>query len=136
MFQVMTGLTPSRPGLVGISLDLPAAGPRRSDRVRLRHGYLERRSPDTLTVSGPPSPGLDSAVTRMAEDLTAAGLATSAVTRIRVGLEAGLDDESLLGMRHRWAVANAAVPVSNGAEGRPADRARPGRRRRPPPIEA
>ena len=68
-----TAFTPAVPGFVGVSIDLlltasglpPApAGPR-----PLRHGYLLARSARLVTVSGPPSPGLDVCAERMTHDL-------------------------------------------------------------------
>jgi glutamate--cysteine ligase len=138
-------LTPGRPGLTGLAVDLllgepglPAAlvGSRR-ERFPLRHGFLTARSPRVVSVSGPPSPGLDVCATRMAEDLsqplplpahhrvTVLGEAADAVdpaiatddtyatatAGIRVALEAGLDDDGPYGLRRRWHLAHAIAPV-------------------------
>jgi glutamate--cysteine ligase len=110
---------PGLPGFVGIAVDLlldPASAP--AGRRPLRHGFLDARSPRVMVVSGPPSPGLEVALRRMADDLAAStrlveqhrltvmdqatdtvhpdgpehalGTATAG---IRIGLEAGLEPE-------------------------------------------
>ncbi|MEV4352693.1 glutamylcysteine synthetase, partial [Actinoplanes sp. NPDC049596] len=90
---------PATPGFVGAALELPvAAAP--SHRVPLRHGFLDGRSARVVVVSGPPSPGLPTAIERMTEDLAAmptAGLAwpASAILRRPAAGPArlGADDE-------------------------------------------
>ncbi|MFI6071329.1 glutamylcysteine synthetase [Actinoplanes sp. NPDC051343] len=57
------------PGFVGAALDRP--GRAGLPRQALRHGFLISRAGGVVTVSGPPSPGLESSLTRMAEDLAA-----------------------------------------------------------------
>ena len=49
---------------VGVLLDRPAA----PGRAPLRHGFREAVSSRVVVVSGPPSPGLEACLTRMAED--------------------------------------------------------------------
>lgn len=129
--------TPALPGFVGIAVDLlldPAGAP--AGRRPLRHGFLDARSPRVVVVSGPPSPGLETALRRMSDDLTAStrvveqhrltvlpqatdtvhpdGPATALATAtagIRVGLEAGPDDDGPLGLSRRWHLAHTLAPV-------------------------
>lgn len=144
-----TAFAPARPGLVGAAVDLLLSRPGLPgsltgtlvrQRPRLRHGFLTARSPRVAVVSGPPSPGIDSAIARLAEDLPlplpligghhvavleeASDDVDPAVTGpspawatagIRIGLEAGLDEDGLLGLRRRWALAHALAPVLAGA---------------------
>ncbi|MEU4561027.1 glutamate-cysteine ligase family protein [Actinoplanes sp. NPDC023936] len=129
--------SPGLPGFVGIAVDLlldPASAP--AGRRPLRHGFLDARSPRVMVVSGPPSPGLDVALRRMADDLAAStrlvekhrltvldqatdtvhpdgpehalGTATAG---IRIGLEAGLDGGGPLGLGRRWDLAHTLTPV-------------------------
>lgn len=136
------------PGFVGAAVDLaldrpvppgpPVVALRR--RPPLRHGFLTARSPRVLVVSGPPSPGLDSCLARMAEDLPMSrallaghGLTTHEFTdggpgsaAIRVGLEAGLEGGGPLGLHRRWALAHTVAPVLAAAfANSPLDRGRP-----------
>jgi glutamate--cysteine ligase len=106
----------ARPNRQGPAIELPgregasAAGVRRT----LRHGFLVVRAGGVVTVSGPPSPGLESCLARMSDDLGAlpvAGPDRSAVTGIRVGLEAGLDGGGPLGLARRWRLAHTLAPV-------------------------
>ncbi|WIM98679.1 glutamate-cysteine ligase family protein [Actinoplanes oblitus] len=128
---------PGLPGFVGVTVDLlldPARTP--TGRRPLRHGFLDARSPRVVVVSGPPSPGLETALRRMSDDLAAAtrlmdrhGLTVlpfatgtvhpdgpphaygTATAGIRIGLEAGLDDAGPLGLRRRWVLAHTLTPV-------------------------
>ncbi|PRY32946.1 glutamate-cysteine ligase family protein [Pseudosporangium ferrugineum] len=140
-----TAFAPSRPGFVGVAVDLllahpglpgPFTGSLVAERPRLRHGFLTARSARVAVVSGPPSPGIDVAIARMAEDLplplpllggqgvtvleeasddvdpAVAGPSPAWGTAgVRVALEAGLDEDGLLGLRRRWALAHALAPV-------------------------
>ncbi|BCJ46156.1 glutamate--cysteine ligase EgtA [Actinoplanes ianthinogenes] len=129
--------TPGVPGFVGVAVDLlldPACAP--TGRRPLRHGFLDTRSPRVLVVSGPPSPGIETALRRMTDDLAAAsrvvdqhGLSVlpfatdtvhpegplhaygTATAGIRVGLEAGLEGGGPLGLRRRWVLAHTLAPV-------------------------
>jgi glutamate--cysteine ligase len=108
-------LTAAYPGLIGLTLDLPPATVAPAGRSRLRHGFLIAEA-GRVVLSGPPSPGLEVAVDRMADDLghaaTLIGRAAAARgAAVRVNLEAGTDDHSPTGMRRRWAVAHAIAPV-------------------------
>jgi glutamate--cysteine ligase len=136
-FVAARAFSPGLPGFVGIAVDLlvdPAWA--LSGRRPLRHGFLDARSPRVLVVSGPPSPGLEVALRRMGDDLTASrrivdqhrltvlpqatgtvhpegpvhalGTATAG---IRVGLEAGLDGGGPLGLPRRWELAHTLAPV-------------------------
>ena len=73
-------LTPARPGLTGLAVDLLLEEPGIPDpqlmavRRPLRHGFLSARSRRVLVVSGPPSPGIDVCAERMAEDLLSSPL--------------------------------------------------------------
>ncbi|MEV4640053.1 glutamate-cysteine ligase family protein [Actinoplanes sp. NPDC049548] len=136
---------PARPGFVGAAVDLllshpglpgSLTGSLLTERPRLRHGFLTARSPRVVVVSGPPSPGIDVAIARLAEDLPLplplinghrvvvleegsddvdpgiVGPSPAwATAGIRIGLEAGLDEDGLLGLRRRWALAHALAPV-------------------------
>ncbi|MGA5298467.1 glutamate-cysteine ligase family protein [Nucisporomicrobium flavum] len=140
-----TALAPARPGFVGAAVDLLISEPGlpvslsaslAAERPRLRHGFLTARSPRVVVVSGPPSPGIDAAITRLADDLPRAlpliaghrvavleeasddadpartGVPfTAATAGVRVGLEAGLDEDGMLGLRRRWTLAHALAPV-------------------------
>ncbi|MEU4427254.1 glutamate-cysteine ligase family protein, partial [Actinoplanes sp. NPDC024001] len=136
-FLAGRAFAPGVPGFVGIAVDLlldPAGAP--GGRRPLRHGFLDTRSPRVMTVSGPPSPGLETALRRMADDLGAAGRFAerhrltvlpqasgtahpdgpahtlgTATAGIRVGLEAGLDGGGPLGLGRRWALAHTLAPV-------------------------
>jgi len=110
-------LTAAYPGLVGLAVDLPVSADRPAQRSLLRHGFLTA-GPGRVVVSGPPSPGLEVALTRMAEDLDAAAIALPAESTgpgVRVSLEAGTEDDSPTGLRRRWAVAHAIAPVLTAA---------------------
>ncbi|ROP27419.1 glutamate-cysteine ligase family protein [Couchioplanes caeruleus] len=121
----------SQPGLPG-----SLTGSLVEERPRLRHGYLTARSPRVAVVSGPPSPGIDAALARLTDDLAlplplfgghglaileeasdtvdpaAPGASAAwATAGVRVALEAGLDEDGLLGLRRRWALAHALAPV-------------------------
>lgn len=136
-FIATSAFTPGIPGFVGIAVDLlvdPACAP--AGRRPLRHGFLDTRSPRILTVSGPPSPGLEVALRRMGDDLAASARIVeqhrltvvqqatgtvhpqapmsaidTATAGIRVGLEAGLDDGGPLGLPRRWQLAHLLAPV-------------------------
>ncbi|MBB4740449.1 glutamate--cysteine ligase [Actinoplanes octamycinicus] len=129
--------SPGLPGFVGVAVDLlldPACAP--TGRRPLRHGFLDARSPRVVVVSGPPSPGVETALRRMSDDLAAAsrlmdqhGLTVlpfatdtvhpegpvhaygAATAGIRVGLEAGPDHDGPLGLRRRWVLAHTLAPV-------------------------
>jgi glutamate--cysteine ligase len=115
---------PSPPGFVGAAVDVPATTPPAA-RTRLRHGFLAARRTRTAVVSGPPSPGLDICLSRMAEDLELArpmleparpmpadpGVPAADGAGIRIGLEAGLDDGGPLGLSRRWTLAHTLAPV-------------------------
>lgn len=108
-------LTAAHPGFVGLSVDLPPATPGPAGRSRLRHGFLIAEA-GRVVLSGPPSPGLEVAVQRMAEDLDLAAtlIGRAAAARgagVRVHLEAGTEDHGPTGVRRRWAVAHAVAPV-------------------------
>ncbi|GAA0484104.1 hypothetical protein Ade02nite_95990 [Paractinoplanes deccanensis] len=109
---------PATPGFVGATLDLPVtAAP--AQRVPLRHGFLDPRSPHLATVSGPPSPGLAASLARMRDDLAAAQTHCSqspcspraGAGGVRVALEAGLDAAGPLGLAGRWTLAHTLAPV-------------------------
>ncbi|MFC4069420.1 glutamate-cysteine ligase family protein [Actinoplanes subglobosus] len=136
-FVAARAFSPGLPGFIGIAVDLlvdPALAP--AGRRPLRHGFLDSRSPRILVVSGPPSPGLEVALRRMGDDLTAAQRIVdgsrltvlpqateaahpegpahalgSATAGIRVGLEAGLDGGGPLGLPRRWELAHMLAPV-------------------------
>jgi glutamate--cysteine ligase len=106
-------LTAAHPGFVGLVVDLPPATTGPAGRSRLRHGFLIVEA-GRVVVSGPPSPGLEIAVARMAEDLDRATTLTSVAPAgrgVRVSLEAGTKDHGPTGLRRRWAVAHAIAPV-------------------------
>jgi glutamate--cysteine ligase len=129
-------------GFVGATIDLlpvavlpgdpPPTGP---VFHRLRHGHLAGRYDTVLSVSAPPSPGLDVAVRRTAEDVALArdllarhghaageraleayripvGVARNAGAAVRVCVDAGTDEADL---RRRWTVAHAIGPVLTAA---------------------
>ena len=118
---------PATPGFVGAAVDLPLSAPGMPDalltalalRPVLRHGFLTASSPSVAVVSGPPSPGLEACLDRMAEDLSsplpmigaAAAPDDAGQGGVRVALEAGLDAGGPLGLRRRWALANTLAPV-------------------------
>ncbi|ATO81592.1 glutamylcysteine synthetase [Actinoplanes sp. SE50] len=136
-FVAARALAPGRPGFVGVAVDLlldPESAP--SARRPLRHGFLDARSPRVAVVSGPPSPGIEIALRRMSDDLAAATRVTdqqgltvlpfatdtvhpdspahaygTATAGLRVGLEAGLDEDGPLGLRRRWVLAHTLAPV-------------------------
>lgn len=136
-FIAAGAFTPGLPGFVGIAVDLLLEpGAAKSSRRPLRHGFLDHRGPHLLTVSGPPSPGLEVALRRMSDDLAAslriaerdgltvlplasdtahpdgpAHMLSTATAGVRVGLEAGLDGGGPLGLRRRWALAHTLAPV-------------------------
>ncbi|WP_307834549.1 glutamate-cysteine ligase family protein [Paractinoplanes lichenicola] len=101
---------PATPGFVGVTVELPAA---LTGRHQLRHGFLSPRSPGTAALSGPPSPGLEAGIARMADDLDAATSLVGEVTPggVRVALEAGLEGGGPLGLTRRWALAATLAPV-------------------------
>ncbi|WP_307872662.1 glutamate-cysteine ligase family protein [Paractinoplanes ovalisporus] len=105
---------PATPGFVGAAVDVPMARPL-EEGTRLRHGFLAPRSPGPGlgTVSGPPSPGLEVCIDRMADDLAAAGPVLDGVGDygVRVALEAGLEGGGPLGLTRRWALAHTLAPV-------------------------
>jgi glutamate--cysteine ligase len=112
-------LTAAHPGFVGLAADLPPTTPGPAGRSRLRHGFLVVEQ-GRVAVSGPPSPGLEVAVARMAEDLDLAATLTGLDARaaglgMRVSLEAGTEDRGSTGLRRRWAVAQAIAPVLTAA---------------------
>ncbi|WP_250008626.1 glutamate-cysteine ligase family protein [Actinoplanes sp. M2I2] len=118
---------PATPGFVGAEVDLPLDAPglpaalltALTFRPVLRHGFLTARSPRLAVVSGPPSPGLEACLARMADDLAdplpaiGAAIASgdSGAGGVRVALEAGLDGGGPLGLTRRWALANTLAPV-------------------------
>ena len=124
---------PATPGFVGAEVDLPLGSPGLPDalftalalRPTLRHGFLTARSARLAVVSGPPSPGLETCLARMADDLAGPlplpGMAGSDHVGIvpgdgdeggvRVSLEAGLDGGGPLGLSRRWALAGTLAPV-------------------------
>ncbi|GID91796.1 glutamate-cysteine ligase family protein [Amorphoplanes digitatis] len=127
-----TAFAPGMPGFVGLAVDLlldepvPSADPGGTpgERRPLRHGFLTARSARIVTVSGPPSPGIESSAARMTEDLRmslpligasapdeAAGAAEPGTAGIRVGLEAGVDGAGPYGLGRRWQLAHAVAPV-------------------------
>lgn len=101
---------PATPGFVGATVELPVT---LGERVPLRHGFLTPRASGRALVSGPPSPGLETSIGRMTDDLDAARalLGTVAPGGVRVALEAGLDGGGPLGLNRRWALANTLAPV-------------------------
>src|ERR1700753_2339944 len=107
------------PGFVGAAIDLrgPAKDTRpESDipevRRALRHGFICVRPNGNVAVSGPPSPGLDSCLARMSDDLTLLTRTRKAPGGgIRIGLEAGLDGGGPLGLARRWRLAHTVAPV-------------------------
>ncbi|MCO8274248.1 glutamate-cysteine ligase family protein [Actinoplanes sp. TRM 88003] len=119
--------SPATPGFVGAEVDLPLGPPGLPDalltalalRPVLRHGFLTARSARLAVVSGPPSPGLETCLDRMADDLAdplpLLGAAAAPEGHdgggVRVSLEAGLDGGGPLGLRRRWALANTLAPV-------------------------
>ena len=136
---------PGLPGFVGVDVDLLLDQPglpgslveSLAERPPLRHGFMTARSARVVVVSGPPSPGIDAADARMAEDLpmplpllgghrvavleeasdavdpaTAGGDAFGTATAgVRVGVEAGVDGDGPFGLRRRWESAHAIAPV-------------------------
>ncbi|MFI5494132.1 glutamate-cysteine ligase family protein [Actinoplanes sp. NPDC051859] len=140
-----SAFTPARPGFVGAAVDLlvtqpglpgPLTRSLHSQQPRLRHGFLTARSPRVAVVSGPPSPGIDAAISRMTDDLpmplpllhehglalldeasdtvdpAASGASAAwATAGVRIGLEAGLDSDGLLGLHRRWTLAHDLAPV-------------------------
>ncbi|MEV6851457.1 glutamate-cysteine ligase family protein [Actinoplanes sp. NPDC051411] len=106
------GTTPGRPVAFGAGRE--QAQPEGSARRALRHGFLAARADGSVTVSGPPSPGLESCLARMGDDLaTLLGIRSGggAVAGIRVGVEAGLDGGGPLGLNRRWRLAHTLAPV-------------------------
>jgi glutamate--cysteine ligase len=113
------GINPAGP----ISEPLAAGGPGSLEgggspagevRRALRHGFAAVRADGSVTVSGPPSPGLESCVARMSDDLAtmpAIGVGGDAAVGVRVGLEAGLDGGGPLGLARRWRLAHTLAPV-------------------------
>ena len=129
------------PGFVGavvqfLATPLMPGGPVPAGPVfhRLRHGHLTGALDDVLSVSTPPSPGLDVCERRTAEDLAMArdllarhGLAPGeraldpypgadrqvrrGTAGVRVCLDAGLDGAGPAGLARRWAVAHSVGPV-------------------------
>jgi glutamate--cysteine ligase len=128
-------------GFVGAVVDLlpvallPVDPPTGPVFQRLRHGHLAGEYDGMISVSSPPSPGLDVSVRRTAEDLALArdllarhGLAAGeraldayrmtadprrdAGAAVRVCLDAGSDGPDL---GRRWAVAHAVGPVLTAA---------------------
>jgi glutamate--cysteine ligase len=166
-----SAFAPSHPGLVGLTVPLPAAGTTAltaaplltarsapalptptmvtalpGSRFPLRHGFAR-----AYAVSGPPSPGLEAALTRMTEDLAQAspisrppetGTASGIASGVVVSLEAGSDTEGLLGLARRWELAHLLAPVLVAAfansplhEGRPSGwRSHRQSRRAPRPV--
>jgi len=123
---------PGAPGFVGAAIDLLLARPGLPGpalaalglRPALRHGFLTARSARVAVVSGPPSPGLETCLARMAEDLPSAVSILAGhgadpngthsgrtAAGIRLGLEAGLDGGGPLGLVHRWRLAHTLAPV-------------------------
>ncbi|MCY1140930.1 glutamate-cysteine ligase family protein [Actinoplanes sp. Pm04-4] len=118
---------PATPGFVGAEVDLPLGAPGLPTalltalalRPVLRHGFLTASSPRMAVVSGPPSPGLEACLSRMADDLASPlpllGAASAPQGNgeggVRVSLEAGLDGGGPLGLSRRWALANTLAPV-------------------------
>ena len=98
--------TPAVPGFVGAAADLPGTAPARR---ALRHGFLDTRG-DGITVSVPPSPGLQSCVARLADDLREASPAAGH-GGVRIGLEAGIDGPGPAGIAFRWRLAHQIAPV-------------------------
>ncbi|WP_238489442.1 glutamate-cysteine ligase family protein [Actinoplanes flavus] len=71
-FVAARAFAPGLPGFVGITVDLLVEpGFAHLGRRSLRHGFLDIRSPRVMTVSGPPSPGIEMALRRMSDDLAA-----------------------------------------------------------------
>ena len=115
--------TPATPGFVGAAIDLPAAGPALAadvlaalaTRPVLRHGFLTARSPRAAVLSGPPSPGVEACLARMADDLAVPlpfPVDDAGSGGIRVALEAGLDGGGgPLDLPRRWALAHTIAPV-------------------------
>jgi glutamate--cysteine ligase len=138
---------PGVPGFVGAAVDLLLDRPglpgslvgSLADRAPLRHGYMTARSSRVVVVSGPPSPGVEVCLARMADDLpmplpliaghqvgvlgTAADPTSADVDRwmpretagIRVAVEAGIEGGGILGLTRRWALAHTLAPVLAGA---------------------
>jgi glutamate--cysteine ligase len=108
----LADVAPARPvtGEAGREQTPSAASTRRV----LRHGFLVGRADGTVTISGPPSPGLESCPARMGDDVAALpGIrpGRGAAAGIRVGLEAGLDGGGPLGLPRRWRLAHTLAPV-------------------------
>ena len=105
---------PAVPGLVGVELDVPGAV---AGRRHLRHGFVAPRAAGVVTVSGPPSPGLEASIARMADDLRTAGVAGPAggAGGIRIAVEAGPPGGGPLGLTRRWRLAHTLGPVLAGA---------------------
>ncbi|BBH68705.1 glutamate--cysteine ligase EgtA [Actinoplanes sp. OR16] len=110
--------SPGLPGFVGIAVDLlldPASAP--TGRRPLRHGFLDARSPRVMVVSGPPSPGLEVALRRMADDLAAS---TRLVEQHRLTvLDQATDTVHPDGPEHalRTATAGVRIGLEAGVEG-------------------
>ncbi|MEU4695166.1 glutamate-cysteine ligase family protein [Actinoplanes sp. NPDC023714] len=114
--------SPGLPGFVGIAVDLlldPASAP--TGRRPLRHGFLDARSPRVMVVSGPPSPGLEVALRRMADDLAAS---TRLVEQHRLTvLDQATDTAHPDGPEHALGTATAGVRIGleAGIEFEPGD---------------
>lgn len=112
-------------GFIGATVELQPGGcgpaPAGPGFRRLRHGHLTGDYGGMLVVSSPPSPGVDVAVRRTAQDVALARdlLARELpagdvpagdvpVAGVRVCVDAGTDEVDL---RRRWAAAHAVGPV-------------------------
>jgi glutamate--cysteine ligase len=129
-----TGFVAAVVDLLPVAL-LPVDPPTGPVFQRLRHGHLSGEYDAVISVSSPPSPGLDASIRRTAQDLALArallarhGLAAGeraldayrmtvdprrdAGAAVRVCLDAGSDGPDL---GRRWAVAHAVGPVLTAA---------------------
>ena len=106
---------PATPGFVGCEIDLPVLRPTApAGRAPRRHGFLTTSDPHTAVLSGPPSPGIEACLARMADDLATPLPFTvdpAGTGGIRVALEAGLDGGGPLGLPRRWRLAHTLAPV-------------------------
>ncbi|WP_246635450.1 glutamate-cysteine ligase family protein [Actinoplanes hulinensis] len=95
-FVAARAFAPGLPGFVGITVDLPVEpGCAPIGRRSLRHGFLDIRSPRVMTVSGPPSPGIEMALRRMSDDLAASA-------RIAEQHRLSVSGQAPTGTEQRW----------------------------------
>jgi glutamate--cysteine ligase len=120
---------PAMPGLVGARIGVAGTARLADGRLRLRHGHLNIVA-GRATLSVPPSPGVDIAFQRAAQDLVAAreivqsdagqrATTSTFTTGVRIILDAGVAGRGPFGYRHRWSLAHALGPVLHAVFGAP-----------------